>query len=195
MGFSANLIKITLISVAYQLILGLGIFFSAATVHAATPGWDWTKSPSTEDWQAFFKFSDLDKAKEWTRLSAKDIDFEEMSWEWKLAWVRSCTFSSTKDCSQIVQLGLFDKALVVRAEAATRLGQRFAGSGYRPAIRLLRTAYGIQQNIRKKEPLFVQYRILQALNKIGGEGAEVGKQLAMNSTNMHKYWTRIASAK
>lgn len=110
-----------------------------------------------------------------------------------MAWVRSCTRSSSLDCSRILQHGLFDKALVVRAEAASRLGDRFAGTGHKPVIRVLRTAYGIQQNSRSKKPLFVQYRILHALNKIGGDGVEVGRRLAINTQSTKDYWTALAA--
>ncbi len=195
MFFSQNLIRPFLISTTYNLIVVLGLCLSSTLSFAKGTNWSWTESPSTENWKAFFKMNDQDKALAWKALEKKGGTFEALSWEWKLAWVRSCTFSSTQDCSKIVQLGLFDKALVVRAEAATRLGQRFADSGHKPAIRLLKTAYGIQQNTRSKEPMFVQYRILQALNQIGGEGRGVGKQLSMNSDGLHKYWSRIASAK
>jgi hypothetical protein len=187
--------RLGLISMTYQLVIVLGLFASSAQAASKGLEVDWTKAPSTENWKAFFKLPDAEKAQKWKSLEAKGQSFEALSWEWKLAWVRSCTFASTQDCSRIVQQGLFDKALVVRAEAATRLGQRFAKSGNPAAIRLLRTAYGVQQNVRAKEPMFVQYRILQALNEIGGEGQAVGKQLAMNSNSLHKYWTRIASAK
>lgn len=195
MSFLQKTTRIGLISMTYQLILVSGLLANASLASAAVSNWSWTKSPSAENWKTFFKLSDREKAEEWTALEKKGLSFEGLAWEWKLAWVRSCTFSSTQDCSKIVQLGLFDKALVVRAEAATRLGQRFADSGHMPAIRLLKTAYGIQQNTRSKEPMFVQYRILQALNQIGGEGRQVGKQLAMNSDSLHKYWTRLASTR
>ena len=195
MNFLQKTLRPSLISMTYQLIVVFGFFTNAGLAKAKASDWNWTQSPSTENWKAFFQFTDLERGQEWKALEKKGNSFEALSWEWKLAWVRSCTYSSTQDCSKIIQLGLFDKALVVRAEAATRLGQRFAGSGHKPAIRILRKAYGIQQNTRSKEPMFVQYRILQALNQIGGEGRSVGKQLSMNSEGLHKYWTRIASAK
>ena len=195
MNFLQKSIRPSLISRTYQIIVLLGLLANASLASAKASDRDWTKAPSTENWKAFFQLTDQEKAQEWKAVEKSGLTFEGLSWEWKLAWVRSCTYSSTQDCSKIVQLGLFDKALVVRAEAATRLGQRFAGSGHKPAIRILRTAYGIQQNTRSKEPMFVQYRILQALNQIGGDGKGVGKQLSMNSDGLHKYWTRIASAK
>lgn len=195
MSFSQKLLRPFLISSTYKWFVVFGLLLSGSLGFAKGAGWDWKEAPSTENWKAFFKMTSQEKAQEWTDLEKKGVTFEALSWEWKLAWVRSCTYSSSQDCSKIVQLGLFDKALVVRAEAATRLGQRFTGSGHKPAIRLLKTAYGIQQNTRSKEPMFVQYRILQALNLIGGEGRAVGKQLSMNSNDLQKYWNRIASVK
>lgn len=158
---------------------------------SATPNWDWTKKPSNHQWKAFFALSAAEHAKLWKKNEG--LAFDAMAWEWRMAWVRSCTRSSSLDCSRILQHGLFDKALVVRAEAASRLGDRFAGTGHKPVIRVLRTAYGIQQNSRSKKPLFVQYRILHALNKIGGDGVEVGRRLAINTQSTKDYWTALAA--
>lgn len=153
----------------------------------------WQSTPSAENWQAFLAKSDETRLQEWARIQSSGLAFEDLSWEWRLAWVRTCSTAASSICGDIMQLGLFDKALVVRAESATRLGQRFAGTGHPPALRLLRTAYSIQQNSRSKEPMFVQYRILQALNQIGGEGLAIGKHISLNSTSTSRYWTSIAS--
>ncbi len=153
----------------------------------------WQETPSAEDWKTFMALNESGLTKEWKAIRTLGLSFDELAWEWRLGWVRSCSTGGSQECGNIMQLGLFDKALVVRAEAATRLGQRFAGTGHPPAIRLLRTAYSIQQNSRSKEPLFVQYRILAALNQIGGEGRTIGKQLSLNSNRTSQYWTRIAS--
>ncbi len=173
-------------------ILVLTLTLSSAGL-AASSKKSWQNTPTPEDWSSFFESSDKDRLKTGDHIKTYGLTFEDLSWEWRLGWVRACTAASSKVCSDIMQLGLFDKALVVRAEAATRLGQRFAGTGHPPALRLLKTAFAVQQNSRSKEPLFVQYRILSALNQIGGEGSAIGKQLSMNSQRMTNYWTRIAS--
>lgn len=161
------------------------------SVAQSKEAWDWKKKPSNNQWKAFFALEPAEQEKIWKKIEGVSLD--EMAWEWRMAWVRSCARSSSIQCSKILQLGLFDKAMVVRAEAASRLGDRFAGTGHKPVIRVLRTAYGIQQNSRSQKPLYVQYRILHALNRIGGEGIETGRQLALNTQSTKRYWTALAS--
>ena len=180
-------------SSTYKTFLIAGLFMATESSFGAISKKGWQNTPSPEDWTAFLAKTDTARLKDWSLIKSQGLGFEDLSWEWRLGWVRTCSTASSEECGGIMQLGLFDKALVVRAESATRLGQRFAGTGHPPAIRLLRTAYGIQQNSRSKQPMFVQYRILQALNQIGGEGTAIGKQLSLNSSSTMKYWTRIAS--
>jgi hypothetical protein len=156
----------------------------------AADNWGWKAKPTKSKWKDFFALSTPQQ--EALIGKSRNPRFNELHWEWRLAWVRACGQGNGPACGQILQLGLFDKALVVRAEAANRVGNRFAGSGHPPAIRILRTAYGIQKNQRNGTPLFVQYRILHALNRIGGDGVKVGRELAMNLQPTRHYWSKIA---
>ncbi|MCX6129388.1 MAG: hypothetical protein NTX25_10050 [Proteobacteria bacterium] len=178
------------------LCLGFSLFFvsyAAASPEPKALHWDWTKSPNKLDWQRFMKAPLEQQQKLWLSLEKQGLHFEELGWEWRTAWVQVCGRSSQPVCAKILQLGLFDKALVVRAEAASRMGERFAGSGHAPALRLLATAYAVQQNKQGREPLYVQYRILHAIKQIGGdEGGHLGQRLAQGSPATARYWTRLA---
>lgn len=180
-------------SATYLLFFMISLILTSGFAYGKIEKKNWQQSPSKKDWSAFNAMSPSEKAKEWAHINSYGLTFEQLSWEWRLGWVRACSTAGSKDCSDIMQLGLFDKALVVRAEAATRLGERFAKTGHPPAIRLLKTAYAIQQNSRSKEPLFVQYRILAALRQIGGEGEAAGKQLSLSNPQTSQYWSSIAS--
>ncbi len=159
---------------------------------AAHAEWNWSQTPSEEEWSAFTNLSPEAKAKEWESLEEKHIGFEDLSWEWRLGWVKACATSSESRCASIIQYGLFDKALIVRAESARILGKRFEGTGHPPALRLLETAFAVQQNRRHKEPLFIQYRILEAIRQIGGPASNrIGMRLAQSSEQTSRYWTVI----
>ena len=89
---------------------------------------------------------------------------------------------------------LSDKALVVRAEAATRIGRRYDGSGDAKIVELLTGAYKHHGNSRNGKPLFVQNRILYALHQVGGKDALAeGKSLAGLHPETKSYWTRLVA--
>lgn len=164
----------------------------------AKASWEWKKSPSDESWKSFVKLPPSKKAKLWARVHEQGLSFEDMAWEWRLGWVKACSTSEEEWCSSILQHGLFDRALVVRAETAARLGDRFAGTGHKPVLRLLATAYAVKQNSKSsaqasQEPLYVQYRILHAIKQIGGPtGLELGERLARGTQGTAQYWKLLA---
>jgi hypothetical protein len=178
----------------YQMGLILLLFSGSWMGHAATPSsWNWTRSPEKKDWQTFMKMSEADHNTLWKDLRTRGLTFEKLSWEWRTGWVQVCTRRSSKLCSHILQWALFDRALVVRAESASAMGERFAGSGHAPALRLLATAYAVQQNKKGKDPLYVQFRILHAIQQIGGtESRSLGHRLAHGSPATARYWERLA---
>lgn len=160
---------------------------------AAAPRWNWKESPDSAAWKEFQQLSPARQAALWKQLEKNDFTFETIAWEWRLAWVQACANSEEKWCAAVLQHGLFDRALVVRAETAARLGERFAGTGHPPVLRLLSTAYAVQQNSNKQQPLYVQYRILHAIKQIGGkEGLALGERLAQKSDATSRYWTLMA---
>lgn len=160
---------------------------------AARADWNWTKSPAKKDWQTFMKMSEVEHNNLWNTLRKKGLAFEKLSWEWRTGWIQVCTRRSSKLCGHILQWGLFDRALVVRAESASAMGERFSGTAHAPALRLLSTAYAVQQNKKGKDPLYVQFRILHAIQQIGGtESRTLGHKLAHSSPATARYWTRLA---
>lgn len=176
-------------------ILTFSTFLISSPLKAA---WDWQKSPSEAAWKSFIKMPQSKKAELWKKLTHAGTSFENLAWEWRLAWVKACSISDQAWCSSILQYGLFDRALVVRAETAARLGDRFAGTGHKPALRLLATAYAVQQNRKASarapgEPLYVQYRILHAIKQIGGaSGLQLGERLAQDNSGTADYWKLLA---
>ncbi len=157
------------------------------------PTWNWQLSPQKKDWQRFMKMAESEHKSTWKDLEKRKITFEKLSWEWRTGWIQVCSQRSSSLCGQILQWGLFDRALVVRAEAASRMGERFSGTGHPPALRLLATAYAVQQNKKGKDPLYVQYRILHAIQQIGGkQSLELGQKLAHASPATARYWTKLA---
>jgi len=178
----------------YQIGLILALILGSWTAHAAPlSAWNWTKSPEKKAWQAFMKMSEAEHNGLWKSLRKSGLQFEKLSWEWRTAWIQVCSRRSSKLCGHILQWGLFDRALVVRAEAASSMGERFADTGHASALRLLATAYAVQQNKKGKDPLYVQFRILHAIQQIGGtESRTLGHKLAHTSPATARYWTRLA---
>ena len=94
-----------------------------------------------------------------------------------------------------VEITLYGKGPVVRAEAATRFGRLFERTGDKVVAGLLEKAYRNPRNSRGGRPLFVQQRILYALHVIGGaEGAGRGQRLASGHPETKVYWARLAAA-
>ncbi|HYX39484.1 MAG TPA: hypothetical protein VE954_40820 [Oligoflexus sp.] len=178
----------------YQIGLILVLIIGSWEAQAASRAtWNWSQSPAKRDWQTFMKMSEVEHNAAWKSLKTSGYTFEKLSWEWRTGWIQVCTRRSSKLCGHILQHGLFDRALVVRAEAASSMGERFANTGHAPALRLLATAYAVQQNKKGKDPLYVQFRILHAIQQIGGtESRTLGHKLAHTSPATARYWTRLA---
>lgn len=178
----------------YRFGLILLLLMGSSNVSASKNSpWNWQQSPEKKAWQKFVRMSESEHKVLWQDLQRQGLSFEKLSWEWRTGWIQVCAQRSSALCGHILQWGLFDRALVVRAEAASRMGERFAGTGHSPALRLLATAFAVQQNKKGKDPLYVQFRILHAIQQIGGkEGQALGQRLATSSPITARYWTRIA---
>lgn len=154
---------------------------------------DITSQPSPGDWQRFHKLSDAERRQLWHYHARLGRDLNHWSWEWRLGWLRRCHSSTEPYCVAILTSGLSDPALLVRAEAATILGQRHAGSEDRAVIDLLAEAYRNPANRRHNDPLIVPARILYAIHLIGGPHARlVGAALAEDHPENATYWRKIA---
>ena len=148
------------------------------------------------DWRYFMKTSEVNRLKLWDYHRRNGRTLADWDWGWRLAWVRVCTYSRQPPCSGILHQALFDQAMVVRAEAATRVGQRYAQSGNRAAIGALAQAFQNPSNWRHGKVLFVQKRILYSLKEIGGQKAlATASKLAAKDPEAGTYWNRLTLAK
>lgn len=162
-------------------------FFSTFDIHAA---------PTTADWRYFIRAPEKDRERLWYSQSALGAKLGNWSWGWRLGWVRTCEASERSFCLDILKTALFDKALVVRAEAATRIGRRLDGSEDKDSLELLARSYRESRNIRHGQPLYVQNRILFAIHRIGGSHAlQLGTALAASHPMTRTYWQKLQSSR
>jgi hypothetical protein len=151
--------------------------------------------PSKSDWRYFIRAPERVREDLWLRHARAGKRLAHWSWGWRLGWVRVCGGSERPLCAEILKEALFDKALVVRAEAATRVGTRFAGSADTRVVALLEQAFRNKHNLRGGRPLFVQQRILYALHQVGDEGQrERATTLAASHKDTQTYWRRLVAS-
>ena len=148
------------------------------------------RHPQQRQWVAFQQSSNSFKSKLWGVIKKGEV-WGRISWKWRLGWLTSCRRSYLTFCDRLLELALMDRALVVRAQAASVLGVVYADKADGRIIRKLADAYGNDRNYRHEQPLFVQYRILFALFKIGGSGVGKGKDLASFHPDTLHYWSML----
>jgi len=167
----------------------------AATLpHAATLGqFNIAREPSRPDWRYFIRAPEAAREQLWTYQVKHGRHLGEWSWGWRLGWVRVCGRSDRPYCAAVLREALFDKALVVRAEAATRFGRLFEHTGNPQVVDLLAKAFRNSRNLRHGKPLYVQSRILFAMRQVGGEHAlATGQALAASQPQAAAYWQKLA---
>lgn len=154
---------------------------------------DVTKDPATRDWQRFHQMGEDEREALWLDQARQGKKLADWAWGWRLGWVRVCTFSARAFCRELLETALFDKALVVRAEAAARLGDRFEDTHNPRVVALLAKAFERDDNSRNKKPMFVQFRILYALKQVGGPEAEAtGARLSKRHGKAEDYWQTLS---
>ena len=194
MRLKMRILQTFLISLCY-------LYVFTGELNASTNAWknfSMKKEPKPLDWKNFFESSGLSRKQMWHKLVGEQKHFKDLHWSWRMAWVKSCTFSNESYCLALLKEALIeDKALVVRAEAATRLGDRFEKSGNKDAVDLLSQSFKNQFNHRNNKPLFIQTRILDSIYRIGGKhGLVIATKLAETSNETRDYWKkRSKSAK
>lgn len=150
------------------------------------------KEPAPRDWKAFHKAPPAFRQALWTYHQKRGIGFKGWSWGWRMGWVRACAQAPTGYCSSVLNEALADKALVVRAEAATQLGRIYDGTKDRDIANKLIVALKNPKNFRAGKPLFVQQRILFALHQIGNKDtASEVKKVASGHPDLAVYWQRV----
>lgn len=152
-----------------------------------------SREPEKRDWQSFHKADPTFRAELWKYHQKRQIDFSAWSWGWRMGWVRACSNAPTGYCAEILEKALFDKALVVRAEAATQIGRIFDNSKNEKFSSLLLKALSNPKNFRNKKPLFVQQRILFAIKQINNTDAMRESNTASKShPDLAVYWSKIS---
>ena len=155
-------------------------------------GLDIKTEPTPKDWKYFHAMSPRDHQNLWERHEESGIKFRDWSWSWRIGWIRVCTFRPEDYCQGLLIGGLWDQALLVRAEAAYRIGNRYAGTENTSAIEILTKAFSNGKNWRNGKPLKIQNKIIHALYKIGGEGGVLAaKSLAASSDDTKVYFSKL----
>jgi hypothetical protein len=158
-------------------------------------GFDIKREPSRADWRYFIRAPDASREQLWAYHTANGRHLKDWAWGWRLGWVRVCAESSRPICGEVLDQALFDRALVVRAEAATRLGRRYSGSGDQAVVARLVSAYRDARNLRHGKPMFVQDRIMFALHEVGGDAAQAAAaSLTASDPVARRYWSRLEQA-
>ena len=156
-----------------------------------------TVEPSRQAWQTFM-LSRTDRLEElWNFHQAGGHRLKDWHWGWRLGWIRVCSKSYARKrpmhiCSGIVREGLRDKALLVRAEAASETGRQFQGKPNMQVIEDLKRTAANPANFRNGTPVIVHRRILAALYAIGGESAfATGDTIANTHPDSLKFWQSL----
>ncbi len=150
------------------------------------------KKPNQLEWKAFQQAAPKSLLRLWQQHMNRGRKLSAWVWEWRMGWVKVCTYIKDPLCDEILFHGLFDQALVVRAESAVAVGRRFQGSENKHIVTVIEKASKNPENLRRGRPLFVQKRFLHALKMIGGDAANAA---ATRITNKHaelkKYWDQL----
>ncbi|MBF0440658.1 MAG: hypothetical protein HQK54_02025 [Oligoflexales bacterium] len=179
----------------FWIIMVFSFFISIGRAYSEPSGMEVFKisdEPLKGDWLYFNGLSEAEREALWSYHGSLGDTLGDWAWQWRIGWIRSCTYSNRDYCRRILKDGLMDKAVVVRAEAVRRLGDRFEGSGNRQIIELLSRTYGNEKNIRNGKPLFIQFQILAAIYQIGGQTfSDFGRELAQGHAETSGYWTLL----
>ena len=189
------------------LVAGLGCLPCQAIAKVNTKSLEqfrFDQAPQKADWQYFLKAPEAERERLWNYQVKAHHPLAKWAWGWRLGWVRACGESQAAFCGEVLHQALFDKAMVVRAEAATRYGRRFEATKGDAAVRAvsdLADAYRLTKNTRGGKPMFVAARILFALHVIGkgesdagGQALKAGERLAAAHPETAAYWKKLVAA-
>ena len=155
----------------------------------AASEFSFTGAPSAADWRYLQHAQEWELRELWASHQQQNKALKDWSWQWRVGWVKVCARTKTQFCGEILREGMNDKAMVVRAEAAASLGEKFAGTADKSIMDQLARAFQEKNNARNGKPLLVLYRILYALNQIGGvQSDSVATNLALSYPQTSRYW-------
>ena len=155
------------------------------------------KPPGKIEWSRFMDLSRQEAEALWNDQSHKGTRLADWDWKWRLGWVKLCASKNPGQpgfCNTVLEDGLDDKALVVRAESASALGQSKDGTMDPVASRKLLAMLEDPRNRRGKTPVMVQKRALYSLLKIGhAEFARKAAAIAGKDPALKAYWSKITA--
>ena len=153
-----------------------------------------TTPPKPSEWRAFLKFSKNQHQQLWQSLSAQGQKMSHWTWQWRMAWVRSCLERPASPkrgyCWNVLNQASHDKAAVVRGEAAKTIGLAKALNA--GSLDILKSIYNHPKNFRHGKPLFVPYHVLDALARHNTKAAKtVGQSLSSQHPHTKSYWQEL----
>lgn len=190
-----------IILVSFALFLG-NLALSEELKKPSSPNFSpqWSKvtsqAPNQNEWKSMIALRPQDHGRVWTEAGQNQIvKLSQWYWSWRMAWVRTCTkerFAIHSICHRIMNQAIEDEAAMVRSEVAHRIGIIYRGTSDQNAISMLLAAAKNPKNFRNGKPLFVQRRILYALNEIGGQQAwKEGSRIASLHPASESFWNGL----
>ena len=167
-----------------------------ATVPAtADTGFAPHKAPEGVEWSRFMELSIKEAEALWNDQAHKGVRFAGWNWKWRLAWVKLCALNpkaGAKFCDEILDEALTDKALVVRAEAASAIGDLKEGSMDPVASRKLLAVLRDPRNRRNDVPVMAQKRAMYSLVKIGhADSIRAADEVVSRDSALRLYWNKL----
>ncbi|MEY4629929.1 MAG: hypothetical protein RIQ81_49 [Pseudomonadota bacterium] len=161
------------------------------------PSFDPGSAPNASEWRRFMEMPTKEIEALWYSNAHRGNTLASWDWKWRLGWVRICAAPSggrPEFCSKILENGLQDKALVVRAEAAGAIGTAMEGSMDAPASRKLLATLRDRRNLRSGVPVMVQKRALYSIFKIGhSDSIKEAAAIAGSTPELKTYWEKLTS--
>ena len=181
-----------------QLILAgaMAATFAPAGAMAVTgTGFAPQKAPERIEWSRFMEMSTKEAEALWNDQAYRGTHFADWNWKWRLAWVKLCAAnpkSSARFCDNILDEALADKALVVRAEAASTIGTLYEGTMDPVSSRKLLSVLKDPRNRRNDVPVMAQRRAMYSIMKIGHADSirAAGEAVAKDAT-LKNYWAKL----
>lgn len=158
---------------------------------------DPSKAPNATEWRRFMEMPAREIEALWYSNAHRGNTLASWDWKWRLGWVRVCAVpSGTRPgfCGQLLESGLQDKALVVRAEAAGAIGTTMEGSMDAALSRKLLATLRDRRNTRGGVPVMVQKRALYSIFKIGhSDSLKEAAAIAARTPELKAYWEKLTS--
>ncbi len=177
----------------YMLVFGNGALLASPGISFGTR-FPIETAPTKGDWQRFHILTEAELKDLWDFHSTHHATLGSWSWQWRLGWLQVCGQKLKSDwCAPIMEAGLQDDAMAVRAEAASQFSSFKTGSKIESKdVDLLVHAYRRKDNYRRGKPLFVCQRIISALHELRTpEATKAAENLVRKNKKMTGYWNSL----